>query len=410
MTRHLVSALAFAAAFALGTAHAREPIRSVGKLAFADAGTLLVADWQGARIHALQLPPPATALSKPFNLKDVQGPIAKALHVDARSLRFEDMAAQPRSERVYVSLSIVDGQHAARPALVALDADGRVGVVDLKKVDASSVAIEDEPSPDLVFWRDVPAQSLTVTDMTVHEHKLYVAGLSNRSFASTLRVYDLPFGGRPKVTTVEMYHPVHNQIETRAPIRTMRVVQIDGVPSLVAAFTCTPLVAIPLAELKDGAHVAAKTIAELGWGNEPIDLVPFSSGGSDYLLLVNSSRSGDLLPLAAIAEGLRQPGVTTPIEWPTAPLAGVKAIMAPLAAVAQMDNLNADLLVALRRSDSTGAMQLVTIPKGAYLRVSDFVNEYDFPGFVYQPGDAFRQVHPMFYRLEGHPERLREPQ
>jgi hypothetical protein len=266
MTTRFVSALAFAfvAALALGTAHAREPIRSAGKLTFADAGTLLVADWQGARIHALQLPVPLAALGKPFNLKDVQGPIAKALHVNAQSLRFEDMAAQPKSERVYVSLSIIDGRRAPRPALVSVDADGRVNVIDLKKINASSVAIDDEPSPDLVFWRDVPAQSLAVTDMTLYEHKLYVAGLSNRSFSSTLRVYDYPFGGRAKVTTVEMYHPVHNQIETRAPIRTMRVVQINGVPTLVAAFTCTPLVAIPLAELIDGAHIAAKTIAELG--------------------------------------------------------------------------------------------------------------------------------------------------
>lgn len=408
MTSRFMTAFLFIAALALGTAHAREPIRSAGKLTFADAGTLLVADWQGARIHALQLPVPATTLGKPFNLKDVQGPIAKALRVNALSLRFRDMAAQPQSERVYVSLSIVDGRHAPQPALVSVDADGKVHVVDLKRVKASSIAIDDEPSADLVFWRDVPAQSLAVTDMTLYDKKLYVAGLSNRSFASTLRIYDYPFGGRAKVVTVEMYHPVHNQIETRAPIRTMRVVQIDGAPTLVAAFTCTPLVAIPLAELQDGSHVVAKTIAELGWGSEPIDLVPFSAGGTDYLLLVNSSRSGDLLPLAAVAEGVNKPGVMTPIQWPTAPLAGVKAIMAPLSAVAQMDNLNADLLVALRRSDSTGAMQLVTIPKGAYLRVSDFVNEYDFPGFVYQQGDQFQQVHPVFYKLEGHPERLQE--
>ena len=105
--------------------------------------------------------------------------------------------------------------------------------------------------------------------MAVHANKLYVAGLSNRVFASTLRVYDLPFSGRTQATTVEMYHPVHNQIETRAPIRTMVILPVAGVPTLLAAYTCTPLVAIPLSDLKDGAHIAAKTIAELGWGSEP---------------------------------------------------------------------------------------------------------------------------------------------
>jgi hypothetical protein len=31
-----------------------------------------------------------------------------------------------------------------------------------------------------------------------------VAGLSNRSFAATLRVYDYPFNGKSSATTVEM--------------------------------------------------------------------------------------------------------------------------------------------------------------------------------------------------------------
>lgn len=396
------------ATLVFGTAQAREPVLSATKLSFGDATTLFVADWRGARIHALTLPAPASALGKPFNMKDVQGPIAKALRVDAKRLRFEDMATQPGSERVFVSLSIASGRAAPRPALVSIDADGKVVVIDLQRLSAASAPIDDEPSPDARFWRDTPAQSITVTDMTVHDHKLYVAGLSNRRFASTLRVYDLPLRDRAQVTTVEMYHPVHDQIETRAPIRTMRIVPIGGVPTLVAAFTCTPLVAIPLADLKDGAHIVAKTIGELGWGNEPIDMVSFSTGGSAYVLIVNSSRAADLIPLGEIAESAKKPGLSTPIKWPAEPLAGVRAIMAPLSAVAQLDNLNDGLLVALRREDATGAMQLVTIPKGAYLRVSDFVNEYDFPGFEYRPKDPFRQAHQYFYKVEGHPERIRE--
>jgi hypothetical protein len=385
-------------------AHAGEPVRSAGKLAFADAGTLFVADWQGARIHALSVPQPTKAAGKPFNLKDVQGPIAKALQADRSSLRFEDMAVQPGAEIAYVSLSVQRGKSSATPALVSINADGRVKVINLKTAAATSASIADAPAPELKFWRDVPAQSLTVTGMIFHANKLYVAGLSNRTFASTLRIYDYPFAGRAKTSTVEMYHPVHNQIETRAPIRTMAIVDIAGLPTMIAAFTCTPLVAIPLSDLKDGAHVAAKTIAELGWGSEPIDLVTFNAGGTDFALLVNSSRAADLIPLNAIADGVAKPGLREPIKWPGEPLAGVKAIMAPLSAVTQLDNLNKDLLLALRRDDASGNMQLVTIPKGAYLRVSDFVNEYDFAGFQYQPGDGFREYHKLFHALEGYPE------
>lgn len=388
-------------------ARAGEPIRSATKLSFGDANTLFVADWRSAKIHALTLSASAPALGEPFNLKDVQGPIAKALHVDPSRLRFEDMVVRPGTELAYVALTVSHGASASEPALVSIDARGRVKVIDLKRVASRSVTITDPPAADLKLWRTLPGQSLTVTDMTVHADKLYVAGLSNRSFASTLRIYELPFNGRSSATTVEMYHPVHDQIETRAPIRTMAIMDIDGTPTLVAAYTCTPVVAIALTDLKDGAHVVGKTIGEMGWGSEPIDLLAFSTGGADYALLLNSSRAADLIPLAAIAEGVKQAGLRTPIKWPTEPLAGVRAITIPLAAVSQLDNLNKDLFLALRRVEATGEMQLVTIPKGAYLRVSDFVDEYDFPGFEYRPTDPFHEYHKYFHRIEGYPELVR---
>ncbi|MFC6522782.1 hypothetical protein ACFQAT_26655 [Undibacterium arcticum] len=127
--------------------------------------------------------------------------------------------------------------------------------------------------------------------MKFYQGKLYVAGLSNRSFASTLRVYDFPFNGNPRASTIEMYHPVHNEVETRAPIRAMAVMSVGGEPTLVAAYTCTPLVTIPLKDLKDGAHIVAKTVGELGWGNVPVGLVTFKLGDVDYALVANSSRA-----------------------------------------------------------------------------------------------------------------------
>src|SRR5437899_7578999 len=223
--RPLVAAMA--GALALTVAHARDPIHSATRLAFADAGTLFVADWRGARIHALTVPSPSDVAGEPFNLKDVQGPIARALHVDRSRLRFEDMAAQPGTEVVYVALSVSQGKGPPAPALVAIDAKGTVKVVDLKAVPSRAAAITDAPADNLKLWPDLPAQSLTVTGMTFHNHKLYVAGLSNRTFASTLRVYDYPFTGKASAATVEVYHAVHDQVETRAPILPMAIAMLD---------------------------------------------------------------------------------------------------------------------------------------------------------------------------------------
>ena len=56
------------------------------------------------------------------------------------------------------------------------------------------------------------------------------------------------------------------------------------------------------------------------------------------------------------------------------------------------------------RDQASGNMQLVSIRKGAFLRLSDFVNEYDFPGFMYKPDDPFRQLHRQLRVDEGYPE------
>ena len=43
-------------------------------------------------------------------------------------------------------------------------------------------------------------------------------------------------------------------------------------------------------QLKSGAKIKGKTIAELGNRNRPIDMIVYQKGGKDYLLLANSSR------------------------------------------------------------------------------------------------------------------------
>lgn len=380
------------------------PVRSVGAMTFVDADTLIVADWRASELHALRLPPAPSAAPKPFNLKDISAPIARTLRTRADKLRFEDMAFRPGAEVAYITLSVEQAGNAPRPALVSVDAAGKVAVVDLLKTPRTSAEIKSPASVDKRLWRDVPEAAYTVTDLVFHEGKLYVAGLSNASFASTLRVYDFPFTGAASSTSVEMYHAVHDEIETRAPIRKMVIVTLNGEPSLVAAYTCTPLVTIPLKDLKDGAHITGKTIAELGWGSAPVGMVTFDIGQGPMVLLANSHKSADLMPVSEIAKASALPGLTTPIKWPSEPLLGLKSTFIPMSGITQLGTQNKEFFGALRREGASGAMQLVSIRKGAFLRLSDFVNEYDFAGFNYRPGDPFRDVHHLLRADEGYPE------
>lgn len=395
----------------LQAAHAfGAPMLSAGKMTFVDANTVVVADWRGGQLHTISLPPVAPGALAPFNVKDVSGLIARTLHTRPERLRFEDMVVRPGSELAYITLS-VDGKTASerpRPALVSVDPAGTVRLVSLDQGKQGSIAISNLPGADKRLWRDTPAASFTVTDMKFHEGKLYVAGLSNASFASTLRVFDFPFRGNAAVSSVEMYHPVHNQLETRAPIRKMVITNLNGEPTLIAAFTCSPLVTIPLKDLKDGAHIAAKTVAEFGWGSAPAGMVMFDAGQGPMVLLTHSHKSADLLSVGDIAEASTKPGLSTPIKWPTEPTLGLKSIYVPMH-VAHIDNQDATFFAALRRNESSGAMELVSMRKGLFLRLSDFINEYDFADFGYPANDTWRDVHRMLRTDEGYADLVPPP-
>jgi len=400
------SRLAFAAAalgLSCGLATAG-PVRSVGPMIFTSADTLVVADWRAQELHAIKLPPAPPAPARAFNLRNVSTPIADALHVRPDRISFEDMAFRPGAELAYVSLSVDRGAGAPTPAIVSIDARGKVTVLQLGQLARTSAKIANPPAADRRFWRDIPEATLTVTDLAFDDGKLYVAGLGSGDFASTLRIYTVPFDDHATATTVEMYHPVHDQLETRAPIRKMAVVTLDGTPSLVAAYTCTPLVVIPLKDLVDGAHVKGTTIAELGWGSAPVGMVGFDAGQGPQLLLANSAKAADLMPVSAIAAAAKQPSLAKPIQWPANPLLGLKSTYLPLTGLARIAMQDAQFIGALRRHPGSGAMQLVSFRVGAFLRVSDFVNEYDFDGFEYRAGDPFRGAHQVLRTDEGYPE------
>ena len=46
----------------------------------------------------------------------------------------------------------------------------------------------------------------------------------------------------------------------------------------------------PIKDLKPGAKLKGKTIAELGNRNRPLDMIVYQKAGKDFILLANSSR------------------------------------------------------------------------------------------------------------------------
>jgi hypothetical protein len=86
-----------------------------------------------------------------------------------------------------------------------------------------------------------------------------------------------PSGTVEEVSLEEIRHVSHGQNETHAPVMVFMPHDIAGETHILAAYTCTPLVAFPVEDLADGARVFGKTVAELGAGNRPLDIISTSS-------------------------------------------------------------------------------------------------------------------------------------
>jgi len=192
------------------------------------------------------------------------------------------MAVNPMSGNTYFSMSRGKGTD-AKPAIVKVDRKGQVSDFALKDVKFSMAKL---PNPT----EDSKQRQNSITCIAFANDKLFIAGLSNEEFASTLRSVSFPFTTADKGSGIEMYHGSHGQIETKSPIRTFIPFDIGGETNLLAAYTCTPLVKVPVSDLKPGAKVKGTTIAELGNRNVPLDMVVYKKDGKQYILVANTNR------------------------------------------------------------------------------------------------------------------------
>jgi len=408
--RFLLSTLVISSALSANALAA--DIQSVSKLAFGPENVLFVADWKKARVHALVLPEARrTPAGTAFNILDLESLLSK--RVGGAKVAVQDMVARPGTGEVYIAVSY---GAAKTPALIVVTSDRRARSIDLKAAKTASVALQDPPEAANRIWRDIPERSFTVTDMKWREGELFVAGLSNQDFSSSLRRVKYPFHAAPSMTSVEIYHTGHNLVETRAPIRAMSFATLGGRPYLVAAYTCTPIVTIPLDDIKDGAHIRGKTIAELGYGNTPADLITYSKTengkAQDFLMLLNFERGASAIPLSQIASANAKPGLERVV--PFGQTFGLEPTSAPLAGAIRIDNLDEQSFVVVRRRLETNALQLVTIGKELSFRLTDFVSEYAFNKYSFK-GDAYqlKYIKPrqdMLLEHEGFADHIKSPE
>ena len=373
-------------------------VKFAGALTFSDEGTLFVGDNHSGAIYAFEIPgDEISGQTEPRSIRNIDAKIAELLGVRVGAVEINDVAVHPVSKEIYISVTRVES-FASQPAIVKISVDHELSLLDFSSLTFQKQLLTEFPEGDTtfevgrrpgpVFPRDaakgaVSIRSLAIMDMEYYDGELFVAGVAYDNFRSSLRRMPYPFDSTQHVAAVEMYHIAHDQYESRAPIRAMSVQQIDGKPQLVAAYTCSPVVLVPLDELTDGAKISASTIMDMGNG-QPLDMIAFRMGDQPMLFVTNNSRS----PLVIPVEGLSGANAVTDEDFerggkfdlhPLMPfgLTG-KAVMfegVPL----HMALFDDDFFVSLTRDAYTGDLNLDINPTFFPNRVHNLLAEMDFP-------------------------------
>jgi hypothetical protein len=327
-------------------------LKSAGALAFGPDGILFVGDTKGAALFAIDTGDrTAVAEKHGVHVKDLSGKIAAMLGSDPKQIAINDLAVNPLSGNVYASVSRGRGPDAI-PLLVRVHADGKVEDVALQNIAFAKAELPNAPGNER-------QRAEAITDISFADGRLFVAGLSNEEFSSRLIAIPFPFSaGGFDAAGIEIYHGAHGRFETKSPIRTFVTYRINNEPYMLAAYQCTPLVKLPVADLKAGAHVKGVTIAELGNRNRPLDMIVYQKDGKDYLLMTNSSRGVMKIPTAGAGSA---ESITEPVRGGT----GLKGLgyetIKDIKGAVQMDQLDNQHAVLLVQESPNGAMDLRTI-------------------------------------------------
>jgi hypothetical protein len=340
-------------------------LRSIGPIAFGPNGILFVVDNASAAIVALGLPEADTngGLAA-LDVEDLDVRLGAFLGCGRDDVHVRDLAVSPVSGAAYLAVTRGRGATAV-PVLVRIEADGVLAEVGLEDVPFARTTIDDAPGEDdpredvrvvspgepedevmeihgvtLRLARD-RLRSSTVTDLAYLDGRLLLAGASNEEFTSSLRQVPFPFDGEARTSTLEIFHVSHGKYETHSPIRTF--VPYEGGASILASYTCTPIVRFSVNDLAGGKEARGHTVAELGAMNTPLDMVSYRRDSEEYLLVSNSRH-----PLLKVA--CRDIDHQDPLTTPTEPV-GVPREALPHAGVSHMANLDGHVLM-LQRDDA----------------------------------------------------------
>lgn len=287
------------AAEAWGLKPGTPELKSAAVLAFGPQDILFVGDTKSATVFAIATGDtkgdPTTAS---FDAKNLINNLSDML---GGPTAIKDLVANPRTGNLFLAC-VTKG----KPNIVHVTDGGRkMNVLNLSNVPFSSAALANAPEDKVTGSgrRKKNNRADAITDLAFYEGKLLVSGLQTIGSPSSVREIDFPFAESDKGIGVQIFHAAHGREEDNRAMRTFVPLMIDGEPTLLGAYVCTPLVKIPLNQIGSGSDkVTATTVAELGNHNAPLDMVSYNKDGNEYLLLSNSARGVMKITTAGLSE------------------------------------------------------------------------------------------------------------
>lgn len=325
-------------------------LQSATTLAFGPDGILFVGDTKAASVVAISTGDnKGREKAAAINVEDIGSQVSGLF--DSPGAEITDVAVNPLSKNVYLSVSIKGSG-----ALVRVTESGKLSLVSLKNVAHARVDLPGAPEDKIIRRgrREYNPRNDSITDLAWIDGKVIVSGLSNTK--SAVREIHFPFVASDTGSSIEIFHGAHGKVEDYSAIRTFVPFNIDGEPSLLAGYVCTPLVKFPLGGLKAGEKTRATTIAELGNRNRPLDMIVYEKGGQEWLLMANSARGIMKISTKDIA---RNKGITERVSG----TAGQPYDTIDWKGVVQLDKLDeAHAVILVAESDTLHHLKTVELP------------------------------------------------
>ncbi|GMN08906.1 hypothetical protein MTsPCn9_06380 [Croceitalea sp. MTPC9] len=324
-------------------------ISSINSMAFGPEGILFIGDSKSAQIVAVDLSGQTKMDHSKLRIDRIDQLLADMIGSATDELQITDMVVDPSSNNIYVSVN-----HSSGKSLLFKVIDNTLKQVPLTAVSFSKISLDDPIAMGAKDRRDRDLRKWAVADIGYSEGKVMVSGLSNKEFASTFRVINFPFENKQAHGSLEIYHAAHGKYETHAPIKAFLATNVGNEHHLVAGYTCTPLVLFPMEKIELGRHNKGRTVAELGSGNSPVDMIEVGSGEKRFLLIANTNRPLMRMKFADI-EAYKQ-SMTNPVTIKGA-TEGVAYVNMPFVNVQQLDNLEDGYVMIQREANGNLALK-----------------------------------------------------